>query len=51
MCFQGSDIETLGAEAAAEHPAELVERPPVEEAPVQDTLVSAGRNFHSKFLS
>lgn len=44
MCFQASDIETLGSEAALEHPAELVERLAVEGEPVQDTPASAGKN-------
>lgn len=43
MCFQGSDIETLGSEASLEHPAELVQRPAVEEAQLQDTPASAGK--------
>lgn len=50
MCFQGSDIETLGSEAAVEYPAELVERPVEEATPVQDTQApaSAGRNSQIK---
>lgn len=51
MCFQGSDIETLGSEAGIEHPAELVERPVVEGEQVQDTAASAGKNFYRKFTS
>ncbi|XP_039994551.1 cell cycle progression protein 1 isoform X2 [Xiphias gladius] len=38
---EGSDIETLGSEAAVEYVAELLERPPVEEAGLQDTQSSA----------
>lgn len=50
ICFQGSDIETLGSEAAVEYPAELVERPLEEATPVQDTQASAsaGRNSQIK---
>lgn len=43
MCFQGSDIETLGSEASLEHPAELVQCPAVEEVQLQDTPASAGK--------
>ncbi|KAM9366077.1 cell cycle progression protein 1 isoform 2-T2 [Symphorus nematophorus] len=38
---EGSDIETLGSEAALEYGAELLERPPVEETKLQDTQPSA----------
>lgn len=38
---EGSDIETLGSEAAVEYGAELLERPPVEETKLQDTQASA----------
>ncbi|XP_071344439.1 cell cycle progression protein 1 isoform X2 [Trachinotus anak] len=38
---EGSDIETLGSEAAVEFGAELLERPPVEEAKLKDTQASA----------
>ncbi|GLD58430.1 cell cycle progression protein 1 isoform X1 [Lates japonicus] len=38
---EGSDIETLGSEAAVEYGAELLEHPPVEEAELQDTQASA----------
>ncbi|XP_022598798.1 cell cycle progression protein 1 isoform X2 [Seriola dumerili] len=38
---EGSDIETLGLEAAVEYGAELLERPPVEEAELHDTQASA----------
>ncbi|XP_051235164.1 cell cycle progression protein 1 isoform X2 [Dicentrarchus labrax] len=38
---EGSDIETLGSEAAVEYAAELLERPPVEKAELQDTRASA----------
>lgn len=34
IVLQGSDIETLGSEAAVE--AELLERPPVKETELQD---------------
>uniref|UniRef100_A0A3Q1H1K9 Cell cycle progression 1 n=1 Tax=Acanthochromis polyacanthus TaxID=80966 RepID=A0A3Q1H1K9_9TELE len=37
---EGSDIETLGTEAAVEFAAELVERPPVEEPELQDAQAS-----------
>lgn len=39
--LQGSDIETLGCEAAVEYAAELLERPLVEESEVQDVQASA----------
>lgn len=46
MYFQGSDIETLGSEALAE----LVQRPAEEEAQLQDTPASAGKNvFQQQF--
>lgn len=48
MCFQGSDIETLGSEAALEHPAELVECLAVEGEQGQDTPASAGKNFQKQ---
>lgn len=44
MCFQGSDIETLGSEVALEHPAELVECLAVEGEQGLDTPASAGKN-------
>lgn len=47
MCFQGSDIETLGSEAALEHPAELVECLAVEGKQGQDTPASAGKNINN----
>lgn len=40
-CSQGSDIETLGLEAAGEYGAELLERHPVEETKLQDTQASS----------
>lgn len=41
LCLQGSDIETLGSEAAAvEYGAELLEHPPVGETELQDTQAS-----------
>lgn len=50
MCFQGSDIETLGSEASLEHPAELVQCPAVGEVELQDTPASAGSNvFQQQF--
>lgn len=53
LCLQGSDIETLGSEAAVEYVAELLERPPVEEAGLQDTQSSAsgGKNHHINFFN
>lgn len=46
LCLQGSDIETLGSEAAVEYGSELLEHPPVEEAELQGEQASAsnGRN-------
>ncbi|XP_049900056.1 cell cycle progression protein 1 isoform X1 [Epinephelus moara] len=38
---EGSDIETLGSEAAVEYGAELLERPPVEETEPQEPQASA----------
>uniref|UniRef100_A0A3B5BC48 Cell cycle progression 1 n=1 Tax=Stegastes partitus TaxID=144197 RepID=A0A3B5BC48_9TELE len=38
---EGSDIETLGSEAAVEFAAELLERPPVDEPVLQDAQASA----------
>ncbi|XP_040890471.1 cell cycle progression protein 1 isoform X2 [Toxotes jaculatrix] len=38
---EGSDIETLGLEAAVEYAAEVLECPPVEEEKLQDTQASA----------
>lgn len=38
---EGSDIETLGSEIAVEYGAELLERPPVEEAELQEAQGSA----------
>ncbi|XP_038556804.1 cell cycle progression protein 1 [Micropterus salmoides] len=38
---EGSDIETLGSEVAVEYGAELLERPPLEEAELQDTQAAA----------
>ncbi|XP_019126071.1 cell cycle progression protein 1 isoform X3 [Larimichthys crocea] len=38
---EGSDIETLGLEAAGEYGAELLERHPVEETKLQDTQASS----------
>lgn len=48
LCLQGSDIETLGSEAAVEYGAELLERSPVEETKLQNTQASAsaGKNPH-----
>ncbi len=49
MCWQGSDIETLGSEVAVEYGAELLERSPEEETKLQETLVvsqSAGKDLH-----
>lgn len=48
VCFQGSDIETLGSEAAAEYGAEVLERPPVVETKLQDTQApaSAGKGLY-----
>lgn len=46
-CLKGSDIETLGSEAAVEYGGELFERPPVEETKLQDikASASAGKNL------
>lgn len=41
LCLQGSDIETLGSEAAVEYAAALLERPPVEEEELLGTDASA----------
>ncbi|KAM7406160.1 hypothetical protein PAMP_000557 [Pampus punctatissimus] len=38
---EGSDIETLGSEAAVEYGADLLERPPVVETELQDTPAAA----------
>lgn len=53
LCLQGSDIETLGSEAAVEYGAELLERSPVEETKLQNTQASAsaGKNPHKFFWS
>lgn len=37
LCFQGSDIETLGSETVVENKTEQLERPPVEEVKQPDT--------------
>lgn len=52
LCLQGSDIETLGSEAAVEYGAELLEHPPVEEAELQDTQASApgGKHHHADLM-
>lgn len=41
VCFQGSDIETLGSEAAVEYGAEVLECPPVGETKLQGTQAPA----------
>lgn len=53
MCLQGSDIETLGSDVAVEYGAELIERPPVEEAELQNTQASAsaGKCTHYFFFA
>lgn len=40
LCLQGSDIETLGSEAAVEHGVEVLEHPPAGETKLQDTQAS-----------
>jgi len=44
LCLQGSDIETLGSEAAVE--AELLERAPGKEAELQHN----GKHLHNKLF-
>ncbi|XP_070700409.1 cell cycle progression protein 1 isoform X2 [Pempheris klunzingeri] len=45
---EGSDIETLGLEAATEYGAELLERPAVEEAELQVTPAAASAVFSAE---
>lgn len=51
LWLQGSDIETLGSEATVEYGTELLERPPLEKAELQDTQASAsgGPDFYIIF--
>lgn len=50
LYLQGSDIETLGSEAAVEYGAELLEHPPVGETKLQDTQASASTGKYPLFF-
>lgn len=50
LCFQGSDIETLGTEAAVECGAELLEHLPVGEIKLQDAQASTSTGKNPLFL-
>nr|XP_057945334.1 cell cycle progression protein 1 isoform X2 [Doryrhamphus excisus] len=48
ISIEGSDIETLVSEATGQHGADLLERPPVVEAELQDSLNSASASGHNE---